>query len=350
MGQFSPAPIDGEQRVRLWRRLLPPVTTVVIFFFIFQRIPFGKFLQALRGADYVSFLILMVPNSLFYFGWDTLVLDIVVRWFHGPLRYRDLLSVRAVTYVVSLMNTQLARGTLAYYLTRQLRARFLQLASTVLFMTLAEMTHLAVWATCGMLSFPAKVPKGLFWVPAGYVLFWVLFLLYARLDFAPWSVLLSPVTRLVPGLRGRLRIRQWSIFRTFAQAPVKRYVQFILLRAPMFLVSLVIHFLAVKTFGMNIPFGRMMAFLPIVFMLAALPITVAHLGTTQAAWIFFFGDYAAGSQLLAFSLASHLAFSLTRGMLGLVFLPRAYKDLFEPLRPVRLVTASPPRPLESANP
>jgi len=350
LGQFPSPSVDAERTVRPWRRLLPPVATVVIFLFIFRHIPFGKFIQALRGADYVTFLILMVPNSLFYFGWDTLVLDIVLRWFHGPLRYRELLPVRAVTYVVSLMNTQLARLTLAYYLTRRLRAPFFQLASTVLFMTLGEMTHLAIWATCGLLSFPARVPRDLFWVPAGYVLFWLFFLLYARLDFAPWRVLLSPLTRYVPSLRDRVHIREWSIFRTFAQAPVKLYVQFVLLRMPMFLVSLFIHFLAVKTFGMNIPFGRMMAFLPIVFMLAALPITVAHLGTTQAAWIFFFRDYGAGSQLLAFSLASHLAFSLTRGILGLVFLPRAYKDLFEPLRPVRLFTASPPRPFESANP
>src|SRR5262249_36931576 len=89
---------------------------------------------------------------------------------------------------------------------------------------------------------------------------------------------------------------------------------------------------------------------PIVFMLAALPITLAHLGTTQAAWIFFFRQYAAGSHLLAFSLVAHLAFSLTRGLLGLVFFPRVYKALLEPLRPARLLTTSPPPPLHSANP
>jgi hypothetical protein len=118
---------------------------------------------------------------------------------------------------------------------------------------------------------------------------------------------------------------------------VKRYAQVILLRSPMFLVSLLLSFFAVKTFGIQIPLAQMMAFLPIVFMLAALPITVAHLGTTQAAWIFFFNAYAAEEKLLAYSLASHLAFMLTRGMLGLVFLPRACKDLFGPLRPERLL-------------
>ena len=47
-------------------------------------------------------------------------------------------------------------------------------------------------------------------------------------------------------------------------------------------------------------------------MLAALPVTVAHLGTTQAAWIFFFSQYAPAPRLLAFSLAAHLVFAFTR--------------------------------------
>lgn len=75
--------------------------------------------------------------------------------------------------------------------------------------------------------------------------------------------------------------------------------------------------------------SQMLAFLPVIFMLAALPITIAHLGTTQAAWIFFFGSYAPAPRLLAFSLAAHLTFMSTRALLGLVLLPRAYHDLME---------------------
>ncbi len=314
-----------------WRKFLPPAFTLLIFYFIFQRIPFGKFLTALRDADFPTFILLMVPNSLFFFAWDTWVLTLLMRWFHGPIRYRDLLPVRAVTYIVSLLNTNLARGATAFYLTQQLRAPFFQIASTVLFLTLLEVTHLAIWAACGMLAYSTHLPKSLFWIPTGFVLFWVVFLLYARLDFAPWRAVLVPFTRLFPRLRGRVQIREWPIFRTFDQAPLKRYVQVVLLRAPAFFVSLIIHFLAVRTFGMHIPLGQMLAYLPIIFILGALPITVAHLGTTQAAWIFFFGDYATGPQLLAYSLASHLAFMMTRAMLGVVFLPRAYRDLVGPV-------------------
>ncbi|HKZ52876.1 MAG TPA: lysylphosphatidylglycerol synthase transmembrane domain-containing protein [Candidatus Acidoferrales bacterium] len=324
----APAPTtDSKKQDGLWKRILPAIITVVIFYFIFQRIPFDRFLAALAGADYPRFFLLMIPNSVFYFCWDTLVLAFLMRWFHGPMRYRDLLPVRAVTYVVSLMNTHLARGAMAFYLTRQLRAPFFELASTVMFLWLVELTHLGLWATAGMVSFPWLMPEGVFWVPVGFVIFWVAFLSYVRLGFAPWRPLLAPFGRLFPRWRGRGQVREWAILRTFREAATKRYVQFILLRAPMFAVALVLHYFAVRTFGMEIPLGRLVAFLPIIFMLASLPITVAHLGTTQAAWIFFFNDYAAESQLLAYSLASHLAYMLGRALLGLVFLPRAYEDL-----------------------
>lgn len=339
MQRSTPDSLDHTRPGRS-KRLLAAAVTALIFYFIFRRVPFDRFLEALRGADYPRFLPLMVPNCLFYFAWDTLVLALVMRWFHGPIRYRDLLPARAVSYVVALLNTNLARGALALYLTRQLRTPFLEIVSSVIFLTLLEFTHLTLWATAGMLGFPSVVPRELAWVPVGFAAFWLFFLLYVRRDFAPWRVVLQGVSRIVPRLQGRARVREWSIFRTFRLAPLKRYVQVVLLRAPMFFVALVIHWVAIRTFGFEIPFGALLAFLPIIFMLGALPITVAHLGTTQAAWIFFFNEYAPESQLLAYSLASHLAFMLVRATLGLLFLPRAYQAVVAPLS-----QPAPPQPI-----
>jgi hypothetical protein len=117
-------------------------------------------------------------------------------------------------------------------------------------------------------------------------------------------------------------------------------VQIVLLRAPMFFVSLCLYYLAAPAFGFSLPFGYMLTFLPVVFMVAALPITVARLGTTQAAWILLFGSIAPVDRLLAFSLAAALTFSLTRAMVGILLLPFAYRGLVEP----------PPRAVESERP
>jgi hypothetical protein len=110
-------------------------------------------------------------------------------------------------------------------------------------------------------------------------------------------------------------------------ATLGRYVAIVIVRAPMFFVSLCLHYYAAHAFGIDIPFSQMLTFLPVIFMLAALPVTVAHLGTTQAAWIFFFNQYAPVPRLLAFSLAAHLVFASTRALLGVIWLPAAYFDL-----------------------
>jgi hypothetical protein len=290
--------------------------TVMIFALIARRIPLRPFVAALREADYGIFLALMVPNTLFYFCWDTLVLKTVIRWFHGDVPYRDLLPVRAASYVVGFFNTNAGRGALAAYLWRRLRAPFLELGGTVIFLVLTEYTQLVAWAMLGILGFRKEITTGLLPVAAGVAAFWIVFFAYARLHVTPGRA-----------LRWLFAPREWQLFRTFRRAPAIRYVQIVLLRAPMFVVSLVVHFYAAHAFGIYIPFGQLLTFLPVIFMAAALPVTVAHLGTTQAAWIFFFGQYAPAPRLLAFSLVAHLTFSLTRAAIGLLWLPVAYADL-----------------------
>src|SRR6187549_1991377 len=102
------------------RKAMRPIAvsllTVAIFALIMRRVPVAALADALRSADYARFLALMIPNTLFYFAWDTLVLTFVIRWFHGPVAYRDLMPVRAASYVVGFFNTNLGRGAMAAYL------------------------------------------------------------------------------------------------------------------------------------------------------------------------------------------------------------------------------------------
>jgi hypothetical protein len=306
----------AKPRFKVMSPLVAGLLTLAIFALILRRVPFPALAAALHDADYRLFLAVMIPNTLFYFAWDTLVLSVVIRWFHGAVPYRDLLPVRAASYVVGFFNTNLGRGAMAAYLSRRLRAPLLELGSTVIFLVLTEYTQLVLWAMLGIVGFRAEVTGSLLAVAAGVATFWMIFFLYTKLHVTPTSV-----------VRRLLAPREWSIFRTFRLATATRYAQVVLLRAPMFVVSLCAHYYAAKAFGIHIPFGQMLAFLPVIFMLAALPITVAHLGTTQAAWIFFFSQYAPAPRLLAFSLAAHLVFASTRALLGVVWLPSAYFDL-----------------------
>lgn len=307
-------------------RLVPVVVTAAVCGFVLQRVPLARLGQALASADYAWFLAFMVPNALVFFCWDTLVLAVVIRWFHGPIRYRDLLPARAGSYVVALANTNLARAALAGYLARQLRQPVLQLGSSVIFLVLTEYTHLIAWATIGLMAGGSSAPRELLWVPPAVAGCWTVLLLYTRFGVRPADVVRG-LRRGVVWPRPSNGVREWQLLRTFRMAPLRRYAQIIGLRAPMFFVSLCAHYYAARAFDVHIPFAQLLAFLPVIFMVAALPITVARLGTTQMAWIYFFSSYAPEAQLLAFSLAAHATFAVSRAAIGLVFIPKVYAEL-----------------------
>jgi hypothetical protein len=286
--------------------------TVAIFLIIFWRIPFGAFWQALSRAQLLPFLALMGSFSLCFFLLDTFVLSKLIRWFHGPLPYRELLPVRAVTYLVSIINTQLAQGALALYMHRRFRTPLAQITSTVALMILLEVTNLMLFATVGCLAFPGGVPLSLLALPLVLAALWLLLISLARGNLGILSQRLSGS----------------ELLSTFRRARLRHCAVVLGLKGAVFFLALLVHSQALVFFGIDIPLVRLVAFLPVVFLMGALPITVAHLGTSQAAWIFFFSDYAPAADLLAYSLVSHLTFMLANGTFGVLFLPKAYSDLF----------------------
>ena len=303
---------DVSRRRTAWARGVPVALTVVIFFLIFWRIPFGAFWQALSRAQLLPFLALMGSFSLCFFLLDTFVLSTLIRWFHGPLPYRELLPVRAVTYLVSIINTQLAQGALALYIHRRFRTPLAQITSTVVLMILLETTNLILFATVGFLAFPGGAPLSLLAVPLALMAIWLLLISLARGKL---------------GVLGQ-RLSGSELLSTFRRARLRHGVVVLGLKGSVFFLALLVHSQALAFFGIHIPLARLVAFLPVVFLMGALPITVAHLGTSQAAWIFFFSAYAPAADLLAYSLVSHLTFMLANGTFGVLFLPKAYSDLF----------------------
>lgn len=295
-----------------WAKLLPLMLTVAIFAVIFWRIPFGEFWKALANARLLAFLTLMGSFSLCFFLVDTFVLSRAIRWFHGPLPYRTLLPVRAVTYLVSIINTQLAQGALALYIYRRFGTPLGGIASTVALLILLEATNLILFATVGAIAFPGGAPGTLLALPLMLAAIWFTVMKLAR---------------------GRWRILGWALhenvlFSTFKRAKLRHCAALLSIKASLFFLALLVHSQALTFFDIAIPLPRLLAFLPVVFLVAALPVTVAHLGTSQAAWIFFFSGYASEADLLAYSLVSHLTFMLANGTFGVLFLPRAYADLF----------------------
>jgi len=286
----------------------PWLVTLAIFGFLFSRIPLGRVAETLAGARWGRYLLLMVPYSVFYFLVDSFVVQQAVSWFNVRVAYRDMLPVRATTYILALLNTQLGQGGVAVYLNRRHAVPFWEITGTVIFISFVEIYQLAFYsfigaAAGGELGHAAPVV-----VYAALAAYLVLHLWYFR--------------RPRGGRLGQLRVLS-----AFRRARPQHYLRLLLYKTPNLLAAVSVHWLALPLFGMQVPFLVLLTYLPLVFFFAALPIAAAHLGPSQLAWVYFFRRWAPESGLAAYSLAAHLTFMLMNAVIGLCFLRRAAREL-----------------------
>ena len=307
-------------------KLLPWVITLAIFILIFRRVPIPELLEALQQAHLLPYLALMAPYSMIYCLVDTFVLTQAVRWFHQPVRYARILPVRAAAYILSLLNPGLGQGGTAFYIHRREDVPFVEMVGTIAFLVVIEFGQLALYAAIGIFIIQPQLAA--IFAPF-YVVFIAAFaiaLTYVRHGFAPLVRVLQALSRLA-GRESHFAYRSGGprarILHTLQTAGLRHYLLTLLYKAPNFFLAVLVHYLAVQQFGVQIPFLALLAFLPVVFLAASLPITVAHLGTSQAAWLFFFSTYGAEARLLAYSLAAHFTFMMLNSLIGLCFLRQA---------------------------
>ncbi len=291
-------------------RALPWIVTILIFAAIFKRVPFASVWHALEGARLVPYLAIMAPYSVAYLAVDTFCLTRVINWFNCEIGYRDVLPIRATTYVLTLVNSNLGQGGIALYLHRRDGVPLVEVASSVLFLMFVELYQLTFFSSVGYLLAPRAVdlPLGALYVALyGYLIVHVLFFRVAGDRLARY-----PAAR---------------ILRSFRLARPRHYALLLLYKSPNFIMATVVYYFALRCFGLGLPYRELLVFLPIIFFSAALPIGVAHLGAPQLLWIYFFGRYAPEPALLAFSLATHFIFMIMNAALGVPFLPRATREL-----------------------
>ena len=320
--QPAPGKVAPRAAAPLWRRAIPYVGTIAIFALIFWRIPLGKVGDALRDVPVLKFVAIFLPYSFYFFLIDSFCLTWVVRRFNAPLTFSDILPIRASMYLLAMINTNLGQGGVAYYLHRKAKIGFLGALSSILFIALLEVYQLFLFSTVGVLFYtPTEATQAR--------IIGVLRIVYV----AAWLLLVGIIVFFAMARRSE-RIRAWAesskagpVLATFLAAKPLDYLIVLAIKAPNFLGSVVAQFFALGLYGISIPFLKLMLFLPLVFLAAALPISVAHLGTSQAAWLLFFSGNATSERILAYSLAAHFTFMFCNGLIGLCFLPRATREL-----------------------
>ena len=318
---------EPPRQGRLWLRVLPWGVAAGCFYLAYTRIaeaaareghtPFGYLVDFFGNASWGLWLAIMVPYSLFFFAVDTFATTRVINWFNARVRYVDILPVRASTYILAIMNEQVGKGAMALYLYRRNRVPGWEVASSMIFLAFVELYQLLIFSSVGVaLNYDLivrastllplhRVLPALFALAAVYL---AIHLLYFR-------------GSILPGVR----LRERRILHAFRQARPWQYAALVAIKAPNLLMAILVYSTALRLFHVDVRLEELFAFLPVIFLAAALPLPF-HAGAL-ALWTVLFPDF---PEVGAFSLVMHTFFVGFNGVIGLPFLPRANRELFGP--------------------
>ena len=312
------------RRPSRWVHAFSWAITLVCFAYLYRRIgaaagpgesPLGYLAQVFAQVPWTQWLALMLPYSLLFLAVDTLVLWRAISWFNAPVAYTSLLPVRASAYILSLLNEQVGKGAIALYLNRTRGVPGWQVGSSLLFIMFCEFYYLLSWALIGCLLTWALLPAvfhAIPWIAAVALLFFACFVWWFRAPRVPFG--------------GKLRER--DLLRSFRLARPLQYATIVLLRSPAMLGAVLVYSRCAALFGVDIPLGQMLGFLPAIFFGTLVP--GPFRAVAVALWPTLFPEHAA--EMTAFGFVQHNSFVLFNAALGLLFLRRANRELFEGAR------------------
>ncbi len=316
------------------RRLLPIAVALGALFYAIHGADLSKVQVALQRAPLGVLLLVSAAMALLNCGADTLAMYHVFRGFGLRLKFVDLYTIRAATYTLAVINYHAGQLGIIGFLHRTSKVPLSRASAYILFIVGIWVGLLMIFASGGALF---GGPKGQAMLPVlglfaiGVGIYW------AMLRWPP-RILLSPPPLHVPGspplpLSARLWRRALRIvgklWEPLHEVGVAGHLRALVVRLPHLAVLLIWHFIALRCFRIEVPFHVAMLYLPVVFAVAALPISVQGLGTAQVVARYYFSEFAvpgAGGgdeAVLAYSLSMTAISTASNLLMGLLFLRRA---------------------------
>jgi hypothetical protein len=282
--------------------LLAWAVTIAVLVYLFWTIPLNEVLEAVQDVRPWSVPAMVVIVLLSYLA-DSFAILKTFGWFVAKLDYREVLLVRGMTYILALVNYSVGQGAIVYFVNRHRQVPVSRGTAAVLLVMGTNLLVLLVLASLGLLV-TDDLPGQLRWIIlgtygglAGYV---------GTVVWKPRWLAARPVLDVLfsAGLGGHLK----------AMA----------VRLPHILVLVVFSLVSMSAFGVAIPLGEAIFYLPIVYFVAVLPVSFQGLGTSQALLVHFFSPFATGgtedarkAAVLAASLFSQVLATAIQVVIGL---------------------------------
>jgi hypothetical protein len=302
---------EPKPRPSLLRRIAPWAIGAVIVAIIVSRVPYAAFKEAMQHGPHLALALTNLAINLAVLATDSTSTWVGLIGAKVRRPFVDVLIVRGATFALHLLNYAVGQGGFGYYLHRT-GVPALRAAGVTLFLIGTNLATLLVVTSIAWTAYGGGGSATLAWTLVigcvGYVLYLVI-------------IVASP---------GMLVRRE--LLAPLFDAGLKGHALAMLGRLPHVIVLVIGQWAAIRVWGIDVPFVAGMTIMPAVVIASVLPISPAGLGTTQAAFTFFFADYAVGATaddraatVLAFSIV-HFVYGVAASLaVGLACIPFARK-------------------------
>lgn len=311
------------------RQFLPVIGLTVLLGYFARTLDVQRVGEAIAQADMVAFAAVALVTVVGVWIYDTFCLT----WLLGatlghrgrpePLGLRQLLPIKAASYLINIVNYHAAAMGMAWLVARRKGVPFFEGAGALALLSYLDIIAVTAMSMAGVWMAPeffGPYPQLQGWLKMVAVAVFAGALCGALLIQSPlrWG----PLQRLrdLPPLRPLAALRPAALLIGVA------------LRSGLILMYATAAFYTMRAFGMQPQWGRLFIALPIITVVGTLPISVSGVGSTQLLMRQFYAPFvvsaaAAGPVVDAFSTLQIVTYLVWRVALALPFFAPIAKEL-----------------------
>lgn len=281
--------VTSTSAFRVFRGVLPWGVAIGLLYWLFRHYPLRDVVAASSHVHPGAFLLFLVVYFAYISSTDIWSLHRTLAAHGVKSRTNKVIRLRLASNLAMILNYGVGQGVLAYLIKRSFGDSFFRVSGVLGLIILADLYLLVTLSFVGTLFVGAEVHD---------------------LNLAPWirllwalitiGVVFVAVALRWPPLGDRLqRLRFGQLFHAFRTSGPAELLQLALRRLPFVAgASTYLWFLAM-CFGVDVPFEKVIALLPLTIVVSAIPITPSGLGTAQISSIFLFEEFISGPEIVA---------------------------------------------------
>jgi hypothetical protein len=302
-------PKPPRPRNRWPERILTWGVTLGLLWWVFRTVPLARVWQALQSAGPAAVVGVTALYFVYTFAADTCATWATFGWFCAKLKLWDVMTIRGVTYLLQLVNYNVAQGGIIYFVVKRHGVGAARATGTILLTMGVLLVELLLLAAIGSMV-----------ADAGDLRLAVMRKVTTAglLGFALYLVLI----RVAPPVLARR-----PVLEPLFTGGVAGHFKALAVRVPHVAGHILFQWVLLRMFGVAVPFSAAITLLPILFVVGWIPIAIQGLGTQQVAAIALLAGYATGTsaeeraaKVVACSLTMTTILLCFSAMTGLAFL------------------------------